>query len=671
VRGRYGFYLESNGPHDVAMGKGPYQAPMASYIKPPELALYRALSASGYAPKYVRTDQFEDCNVLFLPYVEAIDLETADRVRQHVENGGTVVVFPTIAQYDEGGKPYPIYPGAGFDTLLGFTADPQWRMGRSQVEFPGENAAKKAFEEAWLIGGQGDRPEKPAEQTQPPLFFKLGPRTGGHPCHYTPEGWQRLSSLAKDVVVIGRHQDGSPLLTYRKVGKGAAICFNVLLTGESGLSEPVTEATETFRQVVDQLVRRFGIAPDFEFENLRSYGEGINDFVTMQYDLPGTSTRILTLFGDYRGRRADARLRLRPPLTEAYDVLAGDRLVTIVNPAERAPEAVVVVEPGYWRVLALTAGPRKPPSIAGPRSAALGTTADFTVGPAPRTTAYGRVEVYGPDRQLLPHHSRSVALEADERLVLRLRLDDPLADDAGRAKPWTVRYVDAITGEAAETGLAVRASKESTARAEAARTANGESLSRQLARRGPAITDAEFIGLLCNLRDRHLDPRPVDKRVYSYFSYEMGNSRHRATQLLACVDWTTRIDALAGFLAKGQRLYLVGEDLGYDAASGVATTPGRRPRILGALEQFAAREGAGLLAVPGKPCLRVLKAGRGMLILDRRSPDAAGNSNLHLAAYQRAWRREIEQIGLAPGGDVGALIPVDGGTLTRWFLGTE
>ena len=110
VRGRYGFFLHRHGPHDLTMGKGPYQAPGASYIKPPELPLYRALSTSGYAPKYVKPDQFTGCKVLFLPYVEAVDQKTADAVRQYVENGGTLVVFPTIAQYDEGGKPYPAYP---------------------------------------------------------------------------------------------------------------------------------------------------------------------------------------------------------------------------------------------------------------------------------------------------------------------------------------------------------------------------------------------------------------------------------------------------------------------------------------------------------------------------------------------------------------------------------
>jgi hypothetical protein len=682
VRGRYGFFLQPNGPHDVAMGKGPYQAPGASYVKPPELPLYTALTASGYAPKFVTPAEFGDCKVLFMPYVEAIDPETAAKVEQYVRDGGTLVVFPTIAQYDAGGKPYPQYPGAGFDKLLGFTADPTWLMGRAQVEFPGENAAKKAFAEAWLLGQQTEN--APATQGKPPVFFNMTMRIGGHPCYYMPEGRQRLTNLQKDVVVIGRHEDGNPLFTYRQVGKGAAICFNVLLTGESGLAQTVTEATETFREAIDQLVRRCGVSPDIEFFNTRSYGEGISDFVTMQYDVPGATTRLLTLFTDWRGRRADARLRLRAPFTAVYDVLTGDKLVTIMNEAavgrdmsfatgsrgekNAAPETVVVVEPGHWRVLALTTEPRPAPTLTGPATATLGETVAFQIGPDAKATRYGRVEVTGPDGNLLAHHGAGVVLPPGEPLRLRLRLDDPLTTPAGQAAPWMVRYRDALTGQAAETKLAVRAGADAAALAKAALPGDGESLSRQGARRGPAISDAEFLGLLTLLRAQHLATQPVDKRTYSYYSYELGDSRHRAMQVLACVDWPTRVTALAEFLATGERLYLVGEDLGYDAAAGVTTTPGRNPRILEALQQLAGRKEAAVLAVSGKPYLRVVQVGKGLLVLDRRSPDAAGNSNLHLAAFQQAWRQEIVRAGLAPGGNGTRFLPVGGEPLKEWFF---
>ena len=89
---------------------------------------------------------------------------------------------------------------------------------------------------------------------------------------------------------------------------------------------------------------------------------------------------------------------------------------------------------------------------------------------------------------------------------MRLRLDDPLVDAGGKAAPWTVRYVDAITGQTSQTPLAVGASPDARALAKAALPGEGETLSRQVARRGPEISNDEFIGLLRNLRERHLDP---------------------------------------------------------------------------------------------------------------------------------------------------------------------
>ena len=661
VRGRYGFFMDRDGPHDLTMGKGAHQAPGASYLMPPELPLYVALSSSGYAPKYVTPEQFATCKVLFVPYVDALDLETAGLLRRYVEGGGSLVVFPTLAAYDAGGKPWPVSPGAGLDELLGFQADPEWVMGRSQVEFPGRNAALEAFAESWIIGGE--KPEAArAPDRQPPLSFDLPIRIGGHPNHYCPEGHQKLTNLAKDTVVVGRHQDGEPLFTWRKAGAGEAICFNVLLTGDSVFPFPVNDATETFREVIDQLVRRRGVIPAFEFRNLRAYDEGINDFVTMQYDLPGTSTRVLALFGDHRGRTAHARLRIRKPFTVVHDLLAGRQLPTLRDPARDVEEAAVVVEPGRWRLLALGTQMPPQPTLAGPAAAALGDTVAFAVGGDRKETAYGRVEVFGPDGRLLPHHTVGVSLAAGEPVGLRLRLDDPAAE-----QPWRIRFTDAVTGAVAEVALVVSPSPAAAALEKAALPAEPELRSRHLARRGPEVSGDEFLGLLARLRSLHLAPAAVDKREYGAFAYELGGSRQDVNRRLACTDWPTFAPLLADHVAGGARLYLVGEDLGVDPESGVTLTPGRNPRIVAALQDLVAAGRATLNAVAGRPDLRVLAIGKGLVVLDRRSPDAAGNSNLHLAGFQRQWRDELISLGLGPDGGSPPLGPAISEPLAAWL----
>ena len=670
VRGRYGFFMDRDGPHDLTMGKAAHQAPGASYLMPPELPLYTALSASGYAPKYVKPDELAACKVLFVPYAEALDADIADKLRRYVDGGGSLVVFPTLARYDAGGKPYAQCPGAGLDQLMGFTADPAWVMGRSQVEFPGRNAAQEAFAEAWIIGGE--KPEAArAPDRQPPLFFDLPIRIGGHPNHYCPEGHQRLTNLAKDTVVVGHHQDGEPLFTWRQQGAGEAICFNVLLAGESVFPFPVNDATETFRAVIDQLVRRRGVSPAFEFRNLRAYDEGISDFVTMQYDLHGTSTRVLALFGDHRGRTAHARLRIRQPFAVVHDLLAGEALPLLRDPARDVLETAVVVEPGHWRLLALSPAAAPPPTLAGPTAAAaLGDTATFTLGGSRKETAYGRIEVVGPDGGLLAHHTAGVAVKPGEAVKLRLRLDDPASEGAAATagKPWQVRFIDAISAAVAEADLAVKPSAASAAVAQAALPAEPEMRSRELARRGPELTSSEFVALLERLRSLHFSSEPVDKRVASAFSYEMGGSRQDALRRLACADWPTHTQALADHVAGGARLYLVGEDLGVDPDSGASLTPGRRPRIIAALQALVAGGRATLHAVTGQPDLRVLAIGKGLVVLDRRSPDGAGNSNLHLALFQRQWRDELVGLGLGPDGGRPPLGPAIVEELDDWLV---
>jgi hypothetical protein len=103
----------------------------------------------------------------------------------------------------------------------------------------------------------------------------------------------------------------------------------------------------------------------------------------------------------------------------------------------------------------------------------------------------------------------------------------------------------------------------------------------------------------------------------------------------------------------------------------VTVTPGRRPRILDALQRLADRDTGTVHAVSGKPYLRVVQLGNGMLVLDRRSPDGSGNSNLHLAAFQKSWREEIAAAGLAPGGTGARLLPVGDQPLAAWFFGVH
>jgi hypothetical protein len=90
-----------------------------------------------------------------------------------------------------------------------------------------------------------------------------------------------------------------------------------------------------------------------------------------------------------------------------------------------------------------------------------------------------------------------------------------------------------------------------------------------------------------------------------------------------------------------------------------------------AIQELSAAKGTTLLRVTGRPYLRLIRVGKGMLVLDRRSPDASGNSNLHLAAFQKAWVEQMDVLGLTPGVKpaAGVLQEVQGEDLEAWFVG--
>lgn len=656
VRGRYGFVMHRQGPNDLGMGVGPHLYPGASQVTPPELPLYSALTASGYSPRYVTPAEFGDCELLFMPYVEALSQEIADQLRAYVEAGGTLIAFPVIAQYDAGGKPFGTYPGAGLDQLFGFTAERDWVLGRQPVTFPSQTQADAAFQAAFELtsGVATDKTtDTAATAAAAPVYVDFTLRIGGHPNHYLSEGHERIRDLAPDTVVVAEHEDGQPLLTYRRVGKGSALCFNTLICNGAGLDNAmVPQQRETFRQIIASLVRRFVDEPDFHFENSVGYGEGINEFATMQYRLPETDVRILALFEDWRHPAADTRLVLSDGFTQVYDLIAGKALPIATGVRTGNREAAVYVQPGDWRMLAISPDAVVTPELSAPAAGMLGHPFELTASAVTGQASYGRIEIRCPEAPTtdLGHHARSIVLRPREPLIIRPRLDDP-------AGTWIIRFTNALGGGISETTIDLQAGPEAQQYAGGVHFTSPTWDSEAAFTRGPEISDSEFRALLARLSRIHLSAEPVDKRRYSAYHNEVDAGRQRTNQLLSCVDWPRRLDVIGDSVRRGAYLYLVGEDLGFEPRYGLSMTPARQPNILQALDQLAEQDDATHHRIPGRPYLRVIRIGQGMVIVDRRSPEDGGHTNLHLATAQQNWLHEMQALGLTPDSPAAAQPP--------------
>lgn len=668
ARGRYGFIMKRGGPNDLGMGIGPQTFAGASYLTPPELPLYSALSASGYSPLYVTPEQFSDCKVLFLPYVEALPRAIADKLKEYVENGGTLIAFPVIAEFDAKGKPYGTHPGAGLDELFGFTAAPDWQLGRSPVTFPGRNAALEAFQQSFeLTSGVDTSNDEKQRLEEAPLYFNFTPRIGGHPNYYLPEGHLNFSSLKEDTVVIARHENDQPLLTYRRIGKGRALCFNTLICNDTGLDNSMTAGQrETFRQIIAQITGHFAGEADFQFQSMAGYGEGSNEFATIQYTLPGSPVRILALYQDWRHPQEDTRLILRKNYRQVYDVLKGAPLTMMPGLEAGLPQTPVAVQPGDWRLLAFSEDPVTTPELKAPPSLVLGQTLSLTAQGSEGESAYGRLKILlnGVPSDSLSHYDQSVVLRHGHPLSLPTRLNDP-------AGVWTVQFTNAITGETRSCTVRVNSGEAAALWARGVTHLPARRASEQRVLQGPKISEDEFLSLLSRLRTLHLSPGAVDKRRYSYYHNEIEDSRQRVNQLLSCVDWVDRLPWLKRALEDQSILYLLGEELGVESRFGLSTTPVRNPGILDAVQQLVDEEDGTLYRLSGRPYLRVLRWKDSFLVLDRRSPDEAGHTNLHLASYHHQWLREMTELGLVPEGNPSnaSLLPAGEETLAQWLRG--
>ncbi|MCD6407484.1 beta-galactosidase trimerization domain-containing protein, partial [bacterium] len=195
------FYLKAQGPESKIMGQLGYKPTGTGWMGGPHYQIYNALNSSGYVVRYVDEEEIEKCRVLVVPYVECLSEYAAEKIKNFVKKGGVLITFPVIGKYDEYGKPYREYPGAGLSEVIGLKANPDIIGKRSILVLKG----KKNF----------------------PLEFT--PRSGSEPPYLWTFGHQKILSKGKNVEVIATHYDGNPAITVNQYGKGKAIHFNMFI----------------------------------------------------------------------------------------------------------------------------------------------------------------------------------------------------------------------------------------------------------------------------------------------------------------------------------------------------------------------------------------------------------------------------------------------------------
>ncbi len=657
VRGRPGYFLKGRAPDAASYGPTIQSPPGASWLASPEGPLYSALTDAGYSPCYLKRDEIQKAKIIFLPYTEALSLESAAALKAFVTQGGILVALPRLAEYDEGGHPYDSLPGAGMQDLFGLTLEDAWAGRQSIVPLPGPNDAAKVWIENWQIG-QPLPPEQKAEI----LSFNNTASYAGQPVRLIADTHQAVKSVAGDTKVLSRHEDGVPALTYRKTGKGAAIFLNVFRGWPPTLHIPADESDVAFARALGTLAEYAGVAPDAWFETLDSNGTFAPELAQFNYTGPNGIVRLRAVYNDWRSPDVEARfiINTNSPVTAVYDVLTGERLALRSHLGR--PCAFVSVPRGTGRMLALlpyevTAVTLKAARAQVQAGEPVELTANVAVSQGPADKHPGELTVFGPDGQPVKDAARHVMLNGTP-IRVPTYLDLPAGD---------YRFVvqDGATRKSATCTVQVAANPITT-QLPAEAPFGWASWSQTRIDVGPA----EFENLLKNLTALY-GSEPANAYVaFSFYIAERAQGRHRLGQLLAHADWSKQSEVLRRMLTRGDRIVLVGEDLGLDPVAGVPSVPLTRPTALNAIGGLLA-EGK-LSAVRGLPNVLVLQLGKGALVLDRSSPDReAGSGPTRMNAWMTAWQTRMREAGLLAGGqpDASRLAPTAPGLdLQDWFL---
>jgi hypothetical protein len=657
AHGRPGYFLKGRAADAATFGPTIQSPPGASWLASAEGPLYSALTDAGYSPCYLKRDEIDKARINYLPYTEALSRESAAALKEFVNQGGILVALPRLAEYDEAGHPYDSLPGAGMQELFGLTVEDAWVGRQSFVNLPGPNDAAKVWIENWQIG-QPLPPEQKAEI----LSFNNPSSYAGQSVRLIADSHQAVKGVAEGTKVLSTYEDGVPALTYRKTGKGAAIFLNVYRGWPPTLHVPADEGDVAFARTLATLAAYAGVEPDAWFETLDSNGTFAPELAHFNYTSPKGLVRLRAVYNDWRSPDVEARFLINTnlPVAAVYDVLTGERLALRSHLGR--PCAFVSVPRGTGRMLAIlpyevTAVTLKATRAQVQAGEPVELAATVAVSQGPADEHPGELTVFGPGGQPVKDAARHVTLDGTPVRVPTY-LDLPAGD---------YRFVvqDGATRKSASCTVRVAAHP-----AAAGLPPEAPFGWPSWAPRGIEVGPAEFENLLKDLAALY-NTEPANAYVaFSFYIAERARGRQRLGQLLAHADWTKQADVLRRMLTRGDRIVLVGEDLGLDPVAGVPSVPLTQPTQLAVLGQLAA-EGK-LSAVRGLPDVLVLQLGKGALVIDRSSPDReAGSGPTRMNAWITAWQTRMRGAGLLAGGqlDASRLAPAAPGLdLQDWFL---
>jgi hypothetical protein len=563
---------------------------------------------------------------------QALSAQEAEQLNTYVEGGGTLLFTDRFGTQTELGTASPTSPGQGLAEKWGLT-------------LPGPFAPIPQY-------GPNQSDTFPLDGVDPALAgLKMQGYTIFREKVVAPQ-WKQLAA----------YPDGTPALLMRSLGKGRLIYLNAVYQSHWYIQwvTPTGPERQGFYRFLEWVATQAGARRTLRLDgDPREYLHmAIQQFTDptgkISYAIVRTNGEVPWTAGN---------LTWLGPETTAYDILGGG----VDQPAPVLGKQIAInLRPGQGRLLAFTAAPVKAIRLsASPARITAGSPIKLTVqildaaaNPVPGSFPLELRATLGGTA--LPGLARSFSAESGGSYTLNTALSDP----AGK---WALTLTDGITGLTG-TALVEVAASPLVAQAPGYVAWGWPSEIEE----PQQLTADEFVGRLKQLADlyrRDLSGENwMTKQYLGYYYDYFPGTRHDLLRPLNEVDWVAYAPALRQAVTGGERLILIGEDLGIDPATGLGTWPsGYRKQVEAVLTALA---GAKWSVATRDGDTVVARLGAGQVILSRESPDAAGNTNPELARWQQRWLGELEAVRSQP--DLGGAIPApDAARLARWWRGAE
>jgi len=586
--------------------------------------VYSALEKSGYMPKVVHAKDLRDVKVLVASYAQVLTAEEGRQISEFVRKGGLLITTPWLASCSPHGNLLTVYPAeeTGLAELLGFRLlNTSQKLSREEVTVP------------------------PGEELPVPRDLTL-----------LSKGRDAVLDPAPDVQVLARYEDGTPLLLTRQVGRGRIAYLNFVYDWDGWWNSFHSPDREAYRMLLNALVRSGGVRAEYflAFESAEpvednkgwwgvqmktkpSPGQSIAWWASQLYSDAGGRIRYLATFADHRSPRISARLHWAEPDVRIFDLLEGKEVPTDDGPP------VLALRPGQAALWAITAQAPGALHLAVPQRIEAGKPLEVSarLDGADASSAYGLVlDVFDPQGKPSRCHSLTNVSAPGGRA--QVEIPTAMNDAVGEYRIVATESMTRLQAEARFTLTApARVPARSVLNPFPERASEGWPATK--------MASEQFLQELRKLRSIY-DGSYEGLEAKYMLSYYLNvpfrpDNRHAVMRRLQRTPWAPHLKALADAIGKGERFYLLGEDLNADPVTGIAIDPFAlaHPRTFVEKLSKMSSQPSRTVEIEGMT-FNVLRIGAGALVTSNASVDRAAYLSSDFVAWHRRLKRALREI---------------------------